>query len=769
MRFIFIVLCVYYSSLLFAQKQNNTPGSDVYVDCPKFLDVSKDSLLPVTFYFHENECANCINYLHAIDVRLKCAADIVFSTPLLFDTLSAQQFLAFFSDYSNDDMQWNSQSFINSLPVNDDVHTILFTADTNWWIPPVPVVTINKRYFYFTFNIPFEVWSNYLCSDSIIDVHVYLTIDWDVDEEFWFRVFVTKNRVITVPDWYRGDVHFHAINTQNDAENGLPLELSKRAAKNLGLDWITVTDHSCDFDNYGDSMQANWQLLANKIQQMNIQDSSFLFIRAIEASINNSQGKTVHALVFPDPNNPFQLPYIFDGGGDLIPTNISISKLQDSLLKYHAFCYAAHPFAEGDALPFAVNGGVWNLNDYSSPVNGQPANSVGTVIWNNLSVPSDVYHTDTGIFVLKPALIGFQIMNLFNSIVTTDTDRDPWNTERFAEPFGFVELSETDFMHWYFRYKQNFEAYSTILCRGLKLKNQNNHVENWKPFLIAGSDAHGSFNFSNTDYLYGGVYGVVENNYPGAFSTLVYCPNSMGAYGRNVLLGLKNGNTILSSGPVVVCSIQTPIGSLISGNDADLSNVNENQIFITIQAYTNDYYGQICSAKIILFTQDSVYRIPITLTNGFFTISLRDFFLQNVSLFGTILINQYIAISAEIETQKIYNSVQAVYYRRNSEKFYSITTPIWFKVASFQKLQNFSTCSDLNVYPNPAKDYCFIASANKANRIKMISVEGKNLPIEYSLYEDYIKIQWSDLEDGLYIIELCFENHIERKSIVVHK
>jgi len=746
---LFLLLTIYTN----AQKQNNTPGSDVYVDIPICIDLATDSNIPVTIYFHESDCINCNNYLNYIDVDLKCASDQTFNNALVFDTITNQQFFNMFSDYSVNDVNWNSQSFLDSKPVTDNQHTIIFSTDTNWWVPPLLVVNIYKHYFYFNFNIPYNDWKPYLCTDSIIDFHVYLSIDYDTDEEFWFRVFVKENSNIRIQNWYRGDTHFHGICTQNDAENGLPLESSKQAAIKAGLDWITTTDHSCDFDNYGNNMQQNWQNLGNVIDSLNLSDSSFVFIRGIEASVNNNQNNIVHALVYPNPLQPFSLPYILDGGGDISSTNINTYMLFDSLSKYNAFCYAAHPFAEGNKLSILVNGGVWNLGDSLSPINGQPAITQGTVIWNNLNYNSDIY-SPIDSFVFNKNIVGLENMNLNYSLTTTDSDRDPWNVQLQQEPFGFSVLPESNNLHTQYRFTQNMEAYSFILQRGLKFKNTNSNIQNWKMFISAGSDAHGSFNFSNTDYFYGGLNGNVENNTPGSLSTLVFCPNGKGNNGQNILQSLKNGNAILSDGPVVNLVVSSPDSSYIVGNDAELSQYNENNIYININAYTNYYFGDIYSVKIILQTQDTAFVIPITLLNGNYSISLRNLIVQNIPI-NMYPLGKYFAIRAELETEKIYSSNQSIYYRSNSQKFHSYTNPIWIKMGMLDNI-DYTLKNNISIYPNPVFNKLFIKinenfrsnSTLNIYNILGIKIEEVNLNNEDNL----IEINTTNFSSGIYYI-----------------
>jgi len=735
-----------------AQKQNNTPGSDFFVDVPTFIDLYKDSVIPITFYVHESDCFNCSNDLNYIDISLKPASSNNFDNPLVFDTMQWSNYMLLFSDYSIQNSALQSQSFLDSKPINDENHSILFTADTNWWIPVVPVVHITEHYFYFNFNIPYKVWSYYVNSDSVIDFHVYVSIDNDTDEEYWFRVFIRQNSIIRLPGWYRGDTHFHAIYTQNNAENGLPLHSSKVAAKMLGLDWITVTDHSCDFDNYGQSMVQNWQDLGNTIFNLNLSDSSFILIRGIEASIKNSQEKVVHSLVYPNPLQPFSLPYIFDGGGDMSSTVVSVDMMLDSLKKYDAFCYAAHPFSEGDALSVIVGGGVWNLGDSLSPFNGQQALSTGNVIWNDLNYNSDIYDNSDSL-VFKDPILGLENLNLLNTLTCTDTDRDPWNVEQQNEPFGFIERLENDYMHSYYRFNQNMEAYSFLLRKGLKMKFQDPTVRHWKLYLSAGSDAHGSFNYSNTDFFYGGLNGSMEENYPGTFSTLVYTPQGMGQNGEHILQALKDGHCLLSEGPVVNMFLYNNNDTAIVGDDM-IIQINElNTTKLKIQLYTNYYYGQNETLALYFYTKDSVYSYFPTITLPEMEIELSDLFTQfNIDTHS----NQYFAIRAEWYCQKQFSTSEQPLYRRNQKRFIAATNPIWLKIDNTNAiLSDVSLHHTIRVNPNPAHDKCTIYKCNEnVKSLTLLDVLGRSYIPSYVVNGEKIEISVGSFNTGLYLIVL---------------
>jgi hypothetical protein len=763
-KYIVILCLTFISAFSFSQEQNNTPGSDFFIDVPTRINISNNTSIPITVYVHESECTNCQNYLNYIDISMKCASAQQFGNPITFHSLTYNQFINLFDSYSVNDNTWSEQSFIDSKPLNVEDHSILFTADTNMWIPPIPVVPITKHYFYFNFNIPYNYWSQYLCNDSVVDLHIYVSLDYDIDAEFWFRVFVYKDDFPQITNWYRGDTHFHSYFTQNLAENGFPLKSSKAFAKTIGLDWITITDHSCDYDNYGISMTDNWAKQANEISNLNSEDNTFIFIRAIEASINNSQNKIVHSLVYPNPEEPFSMPYFFDGGGDASSTNITIDNMLDSLNKYNGFAYAAHPFSEGDKLSSLVNGDVWNIADNLSPQNGSAALSVGNVIWNNLSAPSDIYSTNPN-YVFKNNLIGLQNWNLWYTL-SSNTDTDPWNTQYNAEPYGFSEVPTNDYLHTMYRFTQNMEAYSFLLRRGLKMKNQNHNINNWKLFLSAGSDAHGSFNYSNTDYVYGGVSGYVENNYPGALNTLVYCPNGMGTNGKNILKGLKSGHSILSSGPIIVMTITSPLGFTLPGDDIDISTIDANNVIINLKAISNKIFGTINNAYIILETQDNSYSYTINISNGNFSISLADL-LNNMFSMNNMPINQYFAIRAYLETNKIYTGNQSTLHKKQSETFYSLTNPIWIKSGNWDLVNNYNA-SNIKLYPNPTSNILYVNGIDDKpiRNIYLISPNGATINMNFFKKINTIELNLNELPTGVYILKIIFDDGIYVDKII---
>lgn len=746
-------------------KQNNTLGSELFADAPyriKKLN-SNGSLasLPVYIYIHESECSGCNNELAYIDIKLKNATDVSFNQPILFDSYNQLQFLSLFKHKSFDDAAWGSQSVDNGLPTSSSSHTITFTSDTNWWIPPVPYVDITNRYFYFTFVIPPEYLQNF---NDIIDVEVTFGLDYETDQYVYLRIFRSDYSLPVLNNWYRGDTHYHTFFTQNLAENGLPPDAVKYYGALTGLNWLTTTDHSCDFDNYGVSMSDNWSRLGNAVASLNSQDSSMVLIRGMEMSVNNSAGNTVHALIYPNSYAPFSLPYIGDGNGDTQSSSVNINMMLDSLKKYNAMCYAAHPFAEDDKLSVVVNGSVWNLSDTIFPLNGSPHPSMGTVICNDLNSNSDIFSSsDSNMF--SPYLKGLELWNLRNTISCTDGENNPWNAMYDSGINGFSELAFTDPMSHDYRFNQNLDVYKAILKRSLIQKNQDSLLQHWKFFMEAGSDAHGSFNYSNTD-LTGGVTGNVNDNAIGRLSTLVYCPQGMGLNGKNILEALKNGHCILSSGPIINTVLTNNSGNNILSSDDAIINLSDlTNWFLNFDVVTTPEFGSV--NEILLFggTENGEVSVSIPINTGSFQISLNSL-LQQLFPSG-IQNNKYFYLRTQLTTIKNYGSLSSV-YRKNFDVFNSYTNPIWIKINSITGINKLNN-NNIFVYPNPAKNNLFVKIESgiiKISKIQLISFDGKQVSCSYNIKDDKIQIDVSQLNAGLYYLIIIINNEVNNYKFI---
>ncbi len=759
-----LLLLLFCNNIISQNRQANTVGSELIADAPyrmkKLNDDGHLNGIPIHFYIHDSECFGCNNELENIKVKIKNAVDHNFGSVISFNSMTDSAFNSLISCRSVYNSNFDIMDFNASGYSKDGSSTIKFTSDHD--IFGTRYVDITHRNWWFTLTIPEDKLIGF---NDIIDIEVSFSLNLEVDQQIYLRVFRYNDEIPKINGWYRGDTHYHSFFTQNTAENGLPMSGTKVAAKVVGLDWITLTDHSCDYDNYGTDMYSNWAQLGNDIQAINNEDSLFLFLRAIEMSVKNSEGKVVHALSYPSPDSPFGVPYLGDGGGDLSATNVSLAGLLDSLDHYNGFLYAAHPFAEKDGLSIVINGGLWNVGDTSFPQNDQLLPSGGNVKCNNIEESSDVF-SDIQNQVFKSSLAGGEIWNLRNTVSTDDEPDNPYNAlYSSATPFAIINpfLNE----HHIARFTQNLDVMNFFWRKALKIKNIYNNTSNWKLFMSAGSDAHGSFNYSNTDQTMG-VYGSVNDNAIGRLSTLVYCPEGMGHNGSNILKSLKNGVSVLSDGPLIVMGISTDANDqnmeIHIGDDTVLTDAKIATSKLIVNVQTTPEYGTLSNIFLTGITEDSIYYYNMPVVAGIQTFNLKQVL---ESLFGQIPVSKYFMIKATLLTYKDYGSL-ADLYKKSNENFHGFTNPIWIKqISTIEISENNDT--RFNVYPNPANDKLYIqtgSSVNSTFKIKIMEITGKTV-YEKLTTDNFVDV--SSIPEGFYLMNIISGNNSVTKKIVINR
>ena len=343
-------------------KQVNTLFSEFFIDAPwrmKKTDYNGNiQPIPLNFFSHDaNLVVGAKIEIDYIDIQVKNATSNTWGDILVFDTIQNSEYIDMFSCLSHEDTVLSVQEFDLTSFIASSNHSIDFNKESNFF--GGDYITLDASYYYFTFNIPDYILQGL---ENVIDIRVLLGYNNIIfsDSEFGIRVFRSVENIPKQENWYRGDTHLHTMYTENDAEFGLPLCSTKEAAKLIGIDWITCTDHTSDYDNYGDeNVQNNWNKIQTEAQFWNLQDSTMIYIPGQEVAVNNSNDNLVHMLAYPDFNAPMSLPFLGDGDGDVSSTNVSVDMALENLANANGFAYAAHPFATEDKLPvIPVDGGT---------------------------------------------------------------------------------------------------------------------------------------------------------------------------------------------------------------------------------------------------------------------------------------------------------------------------------------------------------------------------------------------------------------------------
>ncbi|MFB3923178.1 MAG: hypothetical protein ACE145_15770 [Terriglobia bacterium] len=415
-----------------------------------------------------------------------------------------------------------------------------------------------------------------------VDLRVSFRVAGWPSQDTCLRVRLNGSPLPRLESWYRGDMHYHSSYTDNPAERGYPLSITKQAALQTGLDWVVLADHSTELD------PARYESAAQEVAKY--QDGRFLFIRGEELTVSSAKQAmltTLHLVALPSPEDPargFPSPaapadaVIMTGDGSIASPAMPLREALDRVAAAGGFAYAAHPF---DPVSPVLRGGSWDLElDF---------------------LGADGKH-------LAPGLVGLEPWNRATQ-VTADYARDPYCIRRDADPAScFQPDKEAD---QYARLERGIElAWKPLLQRGLSADAGS--FPAFKVFLAAGSDAHGDLNYEATmdavDFLSKpsrGVTGYAEDNAFGKLSTVAHCPRGMGRRGEQVLGALRSGKTILSNGPLLIGGFDlNSNGSLDDPQDVvsggEIAAMRDQLAPLRLQWVSSDEFGPFVSIRLFV-------------------------------------------------------------------------------------------------------------------------------------------------------------------------
>ena len=189
------------------------------------------------------------------------------------------------------------------------------------------------------------------------------------------------------PGFAAGEMHCHTHYSADHVEYGATPEVLQQAAKAVGLDFVSCTDHAYDFaftqEDYtkeAESPVPRFQKLRDEIAALPRIDGNGndmpLMLAGEEVSVGNSKGENVHMTVLaPDG----YLPGLGDCGRYWLD-NKPTRTIKQILNMTEAHCFAAHPFQQMGLLEkFVFRRGYWKPEDLN--ISGKHAIR-GIQFWN---------------------------------------------------------------------------------------------------------------------------------------------------------------------------------------------------------------------------------------------------------------------------------------------------------------------------------------------------------------------------------------------------
>jgi hypothetical protein len=479
----------------------------------------------------------------------------------------------------------------------------------------------------------------------------FRVVDWP-NQDFYLRVRLNAAPLPQIPNWYRGDIHYHSGYTDNPAERGYPLNVTKQAALQAGIDWLLLSDHSTDLSPEGYKEELNDVKM--------YRDSRLMMIRGEEITVASSKDAlltTVHMLAAPSPDDPdkgFPDPtnadsaVVVTGDGSFASAAMPLKDALARLVAAGGFAYAAHPF---DPISPVMRGGKWDL---------------------------DVDFLAAGGKQLQAGLVGLEPWNRATDD-TADDMRDPFCIHPHEQASACFQPDKE--VNQYVRLEQGIKVgWQPLLQRGLQPRSDGVNAPLFKTFLAAGSDAHGDFNFEAsmdvTDFLgkpSRSLNGYAEDNALGRISSVVHAPEGMGARGENVLRALRDGRSVASNGPLLIAGFdRNSNGSLDDPEDVgigqDISSPLKSLPALQLLWVSSEEFGPFQSIQLIVGTSTGELKpveVPVPSPKGLSSEGLVPFDLRQVLKEGS---EEWKYIRLEASTR---NSAK--------EEFRCYTNPIWIR------------------------------------------------------------------------------------------
>ena len=173
-----------------------------------------------------------------------------------------------------------------------------------------------------TLEVPRDAIQSYLASHFLggpfasADLWVSIrVVDWP-DQNFYLRVHLNAPPLPQIPGWYRGDIHYHDGYTDNPAERGYPLDVTRQGAIQAGLNWLLLTDHSTDLwpERYAAELEDVKRFRGGRLMMIRGEEVT-------AASNREAVLTTIHMLAAPSPDNPDAgFPFLKSSDSTLIET-----------------------------------------------------------------------------------------------------------------------------------------------------------------------------------------------------------------------------------------------------------------------------------------------------------------------------------------------------------------------------------------------------------------------------------------------------------------
>lgn len=446
--------------------------------------------------------------------------------------------------------------------------------------------------------------------------------------------------------WFYGDPHYHSAYTNDPKEFGGAVLEARLAGQAIGLDWLIVTDHSCDLDKVdaGQGGRPRWDRLVDDIASPSISDRSFRCILGEEITLLGARGWPLHMLAFGDMEEMIE--------GAFLPADSDAPEMILAREALEAIIQAGRGY--GPDIPERLFGKVLGLEDVMARL---PAGALAFAAhpYDLAQVPPARWSEED---LSHPRLTGYQFWN------GRIRARAGMTSNPFAHWTDAATLAEADEARIQRLQDQAAERWDPQLQRGVRNWPAGQRLPTWRPVILAGADAHGDFNYHvgwAWDYRRFGA----SDNALGRARTAVYLPGHV-AGGvppeADILAALRKGACLATDGPIVDLWLEQ------GGRVARLGDLLEvrgpEKVVLRAIAHSTVEFGRVEEVEIVSYWLGQQERRP-----------------------------RHTAVKAGHETlldldgSRGYCRLQTRTLGPQGESFCCFTNPIWLRVADGQARQ----------------------------------------------------------------------------------
>jgi len=387
--------------------------------------------------------------------------------------------------------------------------------------------------------------------------------------------------------WFYGDTHYHSVYTNDIKELGNPVKESRDAAHAVGMDWLVITDHSCDLDDVDAdiSPQERWDRLKDDVVNPQITNKDFRCILGEEITLVGKGETYVHMLAFGSMDKLVEGAFLPYKGGFMTKLfQAGIEKWLENAAK------------NGGYPPFAAKRLFGKVHPLADVMNELPTDTLTFAAHPyNIAQPPPPGKWDSE-DLEHPDLTGYEFWN-GRSRRSTHLTLNPFAKIEWDDPDELVKRDEKRIKKLR---KWVEEKWEMALRRGLKDWDVGNELPDQRPVFIAGSDAHGSFNYSvglSWDYR---RRLIVDDNAIGRVRTAVLMPhpytNEVPPEG-DILAAVKKGSCVVTDGPIIDFSLEH--NGVTAGLGEVLVTSDDGDINVEIRAFSTPEFGTVEEVELV--------------------------------------------------------------------------------------------------------------------------------------------------------------------------